>query len=336
MRIIDKIRLSLDSIGDLDYPHAELIVIDNGSNDGSHYEVKKYIEKIRNKIKVKLIRLENNIGFTGGTNVGFRARNKFSKYIVLVNNDAIVEVNSLKRMVEIMESSPELGALQGIIMQPDSIKIDTAGGYITEYLSGYLFRHNEPVTNAKKPIYVSYADGAYSIWRISAIKKVNKGNYMFYDKLFAYCDDIVLGLKLWNYGYKVASYPFVTAIHERGSTFRHLSNIVLYSNIRCLSFLYHISDLTLKSKFLAYLSSARKQARALLKGSPRLFKKMRKAWNEGKKIAKYIIRNEKVKIDIKKVPIIHLNINNIIRFLIATRFVHINHDEVESIYRLES
>ena len=50
-----------------------------------------------------MIRLEKNLGFTGGNNIGFKARDRDSKYVVLLNNDAIPLQDSLKVMVEHME-----------------------------------------------------------------------------------------------------------------------------------------------------------------------------------------------------------------------------------------
>ena len=118
-----------------------------------------------------------------------------------------------------MEAYPELGAAQGIIIEQDTGLIDTAGGYITEYLTGCLHRHGDPPSAMKKPVYISYADGAYSIWRVRAILDANKANIMYYDELFAYCDDNILSAKLWTRGYRLASFPVITARHKRSSTF---------------------------------------------------------------------------------------------------------------------
>jgi len=60
---------SLQSIFELNYPNVELIVVDNGSTDGSFETIKEFIERRRpSDIRIKMARLERNLGFTGGVN----------------------------------------------------------------------------------------------------------------------------------------------------------------------------------------------------------------------------------------------------------------------------
>lgn len=95
---------SLRAIADLDYPNDryELIVVDNGSTDGSFEKIREFLDKTSGSRK-KIIRLDDNLGFAGGCNVGYRERDKESKYVLLVNNDAIPMRNSLKDLVDYAE-----------------------------------------------------------------------------------------------------------------------------------------------------------------------------------------------------------------------------------------
>jgi len=74
MNFINLALRSLQALADLDYPNYEVIVVDNGSTDGSYNIIKSFSERKR----FKLIRLEKNTGFTGGNNITFRARNRES------------------------------------------------------------------------------------------------------------------------------------------------------------------------------------------------------------------------------------------------------------------
>ncbi|MDW8036209.1 MAG: glycosyltransferase, partial [Candidatus Korarchaeum sp.] len=126
---------SLEAIVDMDYPKDkyELIVVDNGSVDGSFECIVKFLEG-KGTLRSKIVRLNRNLGFTGGANVGFSARDPESKYIVLLNNDAIPMKHSLTTMVEYAEKYDKVAALNGVILQYDGRLIDTAGNLIDELL----------------------------------------------------------------------------------------------------------------------------------------------------------------------------------------------------------
>jgi len=233
-RFIDIVIESLQSIFDIDYPNLELIIVDNGSTDGSFDTIKEFVEKKKRLIsRVKLIRVEKNLGFAGGVNTGFKARDPDSKYLVLLNNDAVPEPTSLGRMIEVLEVHEKLGAIQGIIVQyRNSQRIDTAGGFITELLNAHPALKNLNPKSVNNAFYVTYADGAYSVYKIDAIAKaLNRTDKLFYDFAYAYLDDNYLGLKLWNAGFRVASIPIISAKHNRGSTFKR-TNIQLYLDVR--------------------------------------------------------------------------------------------------------
>lgn len=73
----------LDALLRQDFPSFEIVVVDNGSKDGSV----QYLG--RNYPQVRLIALEENTGFCGAVNVGIRTSQ--AKYILLLNNDTIVQ-----------------------------------------------------------------------------------------------------------------------------------------------------------------------------------------------------------------------------------------------------
>ena len=79
-RIMPIILESLESIVNLDYPsdRYELIVVDNGSTDGSFEKIKELLE--RKSLRKRIIKLNHNLGFAGGNNIGFKERRKASTY----------------------------------------------------------------------------------------------------------------------------------------------------------------------------------------------------------------------------------------------------------------
>ena len=82
------------SLQKIDYPAFEVVLVDNGSVDGSG---KKLAHDFPD---VKVILNETNLGFTGGNNVGMRdALARGTDYLLLLNNDTIVAPNFLTELV---------------------------------------------------------------------------------------------------------------------------------------------------------------------------------------------------------------------------------------------
>ncbi len=70
--------------------------------------LKKFIEEEGRKIsnvRVKIIRNDENLGYAGGMNTGWEARDPDSKYVAFVNNDLIAMPESLAKLVEYMEGN---------------------------------------------------------------------------------------------------------------------------------------------------------------------------------------------------------------------------------------
>ena len=316
MEFINIVKESLLALNDLDYDNYEVIIVDNASTDGSYEIVKSIAEKLH--VKKKVIRNERNLGFTGGCNVGYQARDPDSKYIVLLNNDAIPFSDSLRNLVEYITSFENVGAAQGIILDMQSRKVDTAGDFLDEMVLTHQLLHSKDPSTLKKPITISYADGAYAIFDVDAVKRATGfPNKIFYDELFAYFDDSVLGIQLWNSGYKVISCPFIAALHRRSSTFKQFLHKQLYYMVRGYYALVEITNTRLKkiirSQIVFKVIASVLQAMFYrLRGNripsiTAIASAVYRGYVDGIAWGKKWLRNHSKPLDIYKVPIVTLN-----------------------------
>lgn len=97
----------IDSLLDSEYPNLEVLLVDNGSTDGSAQRLVEEFEGIES------IFLENNLGFGAGQNRGIRwAIERGADYVMLVNNDTTFPESGLfSELVETMEDHTDMGML---------------------------------------------------------------------------------------------------------------------------------------------------------------------------------------------------------------------------------
>jgi GT2 family glycosyltransferase len=116
----------LASLRQLAYPSYQIVVVDNGSTDGS-------VEAIRAKYPdVPLIETGENLGYVGGNNLGLKwAREQSADYVLLLNNDTEVAPDFLSELVRAAESATSVGIVGPIIYYFDRPQtIWSAGGAI--------------------------------------------------------------------------------------------------------------------------------------------------------------------------------------------------------------
>tara|TARA_R110002051_G_scaffold269096_1_gene329150 strand:+ start:243 stop:1106 length:864 start_codon:yes stop_codon:yes gene_type:complete len=109
---------AIDSVINQSYNNIEILVVDNGSDDGSLVYVK---EKYK---QVICVQLEKNFGCPGGRNRGIEYCN--GKYIFYVDNDGVLHEKAVEKAVEIIHSNSKIAVLTGLIMGFDTpLEIDT-------------------------------------------------------------------------------------------------------------------------------------------------------------------------------------------------------------------
>jgi GT2 family glycosyltransferase len=305
---------SLRSIGELDYDKYFLYVIDNGSSDDSPGLIRDFLASGR--MNYRFIQLSRNLGFSGGNDVVWEdiVRRGF-KYVALVNNDFIVDRDSLSTLIDYLDKYDSLLAVQGIHEFRSSGLIGSYGFYVDEMLMTHSFMFMKPVSYPRRCYAVSYASGAYVVYHVDRLKWVLKESglrYPFIPETFLYFDDSFIGFLGWNYGLHSWAVPCMGGRHMVSITTR-VSGFSEYMRIRSQIIKMYI--LSSRFRSLGWLWVKRNILHMLLQnilygGNVRLGVL---GIPDGLDAGKLIRRKYNVFIDMSRVPMIKIGLNNIVK-----------------------
>ncbi|MBI5403113.1 MAG: glycosyltransferase family 2 protein [Ignavibacteriae bacterium] len=280
----------------------EIIFVDNGSIDGSI----DYVKREFNDERLKCFSAVENLGFAGGNNFGLKY--SCGEYIVLLNNDTVVDENWLKYLYETITSGENIGAVQSLVLTegiPERYykkngTLNLLGHNIME-----VFSINENGTGE-----IFQLNGCSFIIRKSTLDELGG---LFPDEYFAYAEDSYLSFKLKFAGYKILHTSKSVVKHLGSATtkdYRSSFRTFLQERNRLMNFLIFFSagfrrkyyPFLIKNLFLKIMLSllpGKYSLKGILKAYLDLFRK------------RHWIKSEREKIDrIKKV-----NENEVLNFL---------------------
>ncbi len=188
-------------------PFSAIIVVDNGSCDGS-------MEFLLSQDGVETISLGNNLGFAGGANRGIkRALGKPGvDYVALINNDVALEPDWHKEARHALRMQNEFGSCATcLVREGDKDVVDTAGiiwsakGFADNFLAGqpHPDKHEPP-----REIWGACA--AAALYRRSFFETTG----LFDESLFAYQEDVDLALRGRNFGWRTVFAPAARGSHQ--------------------------------------------------------------------------------------------------------------------------
>ncbi|GAB4289565.1 MAG: hypothetical protein Kow0090_02280 [Myxococcota bacterium] len=187
----------------------EVILVDNGSRDGSEEEAVK-----RWKERITLIKNERNNGFGPANNQGFRYGR--GRYFVLLNNDAVPESGWLKELITAGDSAPEAGMVASkVVLYDEPEKLDNVGHRLgLDGINRGLGRGERDEGQYDSLFEILFPSGCAAAYRREMIQKLGG----FDEDFFLYGDDTELGLRALAYGFKAIFAPGAVVRHRYSQT----------------------------------------------------------------------------------------------------------------------
>ena len=200
------LRECLNSVFRTNYTNYEVIVVDNGSSDRSCEIVNEEF------IHARLVRNPVNSGYSRGNNIGIlRSRGQF---VVLLNNDTVVEPNWLPELVREAKQNP-MCFYQPKILFADSKRINSAGNVIQLFGFGFPRGIGQlDVGQYDEKWRSSYASGACVLASKSLIEEVGLLDEFFFD----FYEDVNWGWRASMLGYESVYIPSAAIYHNWGGT----------------------------------------------------------------------------------------------------------------------
>ncbi|MGE5617896.1 MAG: glycosyltransferase family 2 protein [Sphingomonadaceae bacterium] len=198
----------LDSLRSQSYQHFEVLVVDNGSTDGSDRMVPERYPEFH------LLSLGSNLGFAAAVNEGIRRSR--GELVALLNNDAEAEIDWLERLAEGAARHPEAGFFACKILLYDRRDVIHSAGdfYSRDGVPGNRGVWQRDEGQFDREEYVLGACGGASGWRRSLFEDVG----LFDESLFMYCEDVDLSLRAQLRGHKCVYLPAARVYHRLSAT----------------------------------------------------------------------------------------------------------------------
>jgi GT2 family glycosyltransferase len=201
----------LESLAEQSVTGFEVILVDNGSTDGSVAATERF--RNSSKFRLQIIQNPENYGFCRGNNIGIETAR--GELIALLNNDAVADRRWLEELAGAFHD-PGVGmAASKILVYEDPQRIDKVGHLL--YPDGQ--NRGRGTGEVDRGQYdqveeVLWPDGCAAMYRRSMLEEVGG----FDEDFFAYADDAELGLRGRAAGWRCLYIPTAVVRHHRGAT----------------------------------------------------------------------------------------------------------------------
>jgi len=192
---------------------AAVVVVDNASSDGSAARAREAHEP------VTVLELGTNVGFAGGCNRGLAALPAEVGVVAFLNPDVEVDPACLERCAARLDDDPALAGVAPRLMRPDGRTVDSVGQVLARATLEVrdLGYGRELDAELLRPREVLAPCGALAVYRRNALDQVVDQGGPWAEHYFCFWEDLELGWRLVNRGWRHVSLPDAVAVHGRGA-----------------------------------------------------------------------------------------------------------------------
>ena len=210
----------------------EMIVVDNGSTDGSVaalYKIKNQSRRCRTKIKI--IRNKENLGFAKANNQGIKRAK--AEFILLLNSDTEVKKAAIDKLYYFAKETTDAGVVGPRLLHPDKkvqasvYRLPTISRAIRQYWLGKKSLLDKYAPRLDRPEEVEAIVGAAFLITPEARKRVG----LLDERYFMYFEDLDYCRRVKELGLKVYYLPTAKVIHQHGASAGKMKFLVSSSKI---------------------------------------------------------------------------------------------------------
>jgi GT2 family glycosyltransferase len=200
----------LRSASNLEYPSYDIVVVDNGSTDGSQDFVRHDFPEVH------LIENKRNLGFAEGQNTGIRySMMSGADFLFILNNDITLDRNVLRELVAAFEEDASIGIAGPILYHADRPTVVQKAGAMISWRTGRTpYLSAGALDGALSPKTIPVDSVGMFLAKPALFERIG-----FFDaRLFSYWEDTDLCLRAKKAGYRVVCVPAAKIWHNEGST----------------------------------------------------------------------------------------------------------------------
>ena len=208
----------LASLSDQDEYINEVIIIDNGSTDGSQDFIKNEIIANLNftddfNFKIDLIENKDNLGFSTAVNQGIK--NSTSELVFLINNDVEVDKDCIPNLIKCINSREDIFSVASKMIQSNNRElIDDAGDEYTILGWTKKMGNNKNIANFNQAREIFSSCGGAALYKKAIFEEIG----YFDENFFAYMEDVDIGYRAMIEGYKNSYCPNAQVFHVGSGT----------------------------------------------------------------------------------------------------------------------